>query len=540
MTRFSSDDAAAGTQRIAALASSWGWTHDSALSWPEPVPIGMSSSCFDVVRTVVGPSIAWGNTGEKYWISDSGKPGRRGYIAVRHDLDLPDLYLRSTDAGALTVTNLAARGLARGLAVFNAIPSAESDPEPGHGIKAFERRSVALAVPASAGFVAHGDKNRAAQGRELLTGESLELLSWVSRSFDVEVHGEWLVAHCNYGDVSTDDPQIWAWVLSVTSRLLDVLDQWGPEGLRADSWARYTSERIERPTSRDGVLSGGVLGSGVLGGGRRPSTRPAGGSGGGEPIDARPESPVAAMARARGLSYLAQVDHADLVQQNLAFEFGATDVASSAGEPRVQFGNGATTTFDDAVVSPRAKGYVALAHPSPTAAALPHLYLRSTVTEPRGARDYVALAGLGALGIASLVAGEDSTGRTTAKGPKKFERLKVPRTSDFRVLCETARRPDGQQLLTAPALELLGWLAETCDVELHHGWLIAWSNRSPVVTDQAAMWDWSFSVASALADLAIVWGAPANFAQDWACYTTERGKRPEMPSTGSRFWSRSP
>lgn len=88
----------------------------------------------------------------------------------------------------------------------------------------------------------------------LLTPEVLDLLSWLTQSFDVEVAPGWMVASSVYGDVTTPDDDVWTWVFSATSRVLDLVRALGAEDDISGRWPGYTSTRVERPRRLDGSL----------------------------------------------------------------------------------------------------------------------------------------------------------------------------------------------------------------------------------------------------------------------------------------------
>ncbi len=230
----------------------------------------------DVVETLGEPYVQFGNHGFKFSIGDDlTKPGRRGYIAVQHAQVVPHLYVEGPTVGALTVKNVAASAI-KVLGTF----SNDTGSPPGWTFGPFAANSEQIDLPEVTAFRAlcwtgHGErkkkprslkKREAAQdeqrekallaaGTTLLNPEAIGVLAWLCQSFDVELRDGWLVAYSAYGDVTTNDDEVWDWVLSAASRLVDLLQIWGIESPRADDFGWYTAKRAERPTSLDGSLN---------------------------------------------------------------------------------------------------------------------------------------------------------------------------------------------------------------------------------------------------------------------------------------------
>ena len=232
------------------------------------------------------PHVEIGNHGWRFWkADDDGSPSRRGYIAIRHGLDLPRMYLAARGPGAATV-------LAAASTVVNVAGS--FDPERSEPtitpVDGFRKRATRLELPESLGFTAYVEANRlmtsrakadlkaefghkaraeakrraklepeldaarAARAEGLVRGPAAPLLSELATSFDIEVEGDWIYAYSSFGELSTLDPEIWAWAFGSASRLIDVLEAWGLDasGTRNHPW--YTPESIERPRKIDGEL----------------------------------------------------------------------------------------------------------------------------------------------------------------------------------------------------------------------------------------------------------------------------------------------
>lgn len=211
--------------------------------------IGIEPPCKDVVEFTGDPQLQWGNSGWKNWIGDFN-PSRRGYVAVSHRLAAPHLYLDSTTFGALSPLNVAS-------SVIDVLGAFDGDNGGSVSSEAqFRSAGRKLSLPKGVGFSAVVEKARADEGEEMvLRSDVMPLLSWLAQSFDVELREGWLIASSAFGDVSTADAEIWDWVFSVTSRMIDLLRLWGAEETVGTSWPGYTSQRVERPKKLDGSLS---------------------------------------------------------------------------------------------------------------------------------------------------------------------------------------------------------------------------------------------------------------------------------------------
>lgn len=232
------------------------------------------------------PYLEIGNHGWRYWkADDDGSPSRRGYIAIRHGLGLPRMYLASLGSGAATV--LAAASTVVNVAGYFDLGSQEPTTTP---VDDFRRRATKLDLPPSIGFTtyveagysttnrakaelkakfgrkakaegkllaaheAELDVARAVTAAALVSGPAAPLLSGLAASFDIEVEGEWIYAYSTFGELSTLDPEIWAWAFGSASRLIDVLSVWGLNAIAVHDRAWYTPESIGRPRKVDGEL----------------------------------------------------------------------------------------------------------------------------------------------------------------------------------------------------------------------------------------------------------------------------------------------
>lgn len=268
----------------------------SYISWlaprerSEPLPsLVLDDASMTLISGHAPQRFEFGNHGWRFWKGEGdGSPSRRGYIAIRHGLALPHLYLDANGPGAATL--LAAASTVVNAAGFFDFERTSVDES---AVDAFRKRAVALDLPTSAGFTAYVDAGRpsertAAAGRKapfgrnspfgrksqaraadeaaaaraedlaaaeaLLTGPAGPLLAELADSFDVEVEENWVFAYSTFGELSTLEPEIWAWAFGSASRLVDVLEIWGLDATELRQQAWYTSDRIERPARVDGAL----------------------------------------------------------------------------------------------------------------------------------------------------------------------------------------------------------------------------------------------------------------------------------------------
>ncbi|WP_408898011.1 hypothetical protein ACJ5H2_02630 [Nocardioides sp. R1-1] len=225
--------------------------------------IGAQSVCKDVVATRGEPKVEFGNHGWRYWKgSDDLVPSRQGYIAVQHGRALPHVLVSFAGAvGAMTPLNLASAAItAVGQLNFEDVTDSDGSP-----FEKFRTKGTRVELPAGAEVTAHTEKGREGEAQELLSGETLAALADLARSFTVEVREGWLLAYSHYGDVSTRDPEVWAWVFSVASRMLDLAQLWREThpaaageyvaaGFDERAVPFYTDQRVERPSKLDGSL----------------------------------------------------------------------------------------------------------------------------------------------------------------------------------------------------------------------------------------------------------------------------------------------
>lgn len=237
-------------RKIRAAAGSFGLDHTPYRTWSSgDIPEGIDEHVLNLVETTPGdgvPDIMFGNAGIRFWYRE-GSPDRRGLIVLHHRADLPHMYLSSDAFGSLEPL----RAVAMGFALLKSFSEHSDAATPS----AFTASAQKLSVPKDSGFKAVCEPDRADHGQALLTGEAMPLLSWLARSFDLEVRGDCLIATNNYRDISTDDREVWEWAFSTASRLIDLVRLWGADPDFGACWELYTSEWIERPRKLDGALS---------------------------------------------------------------------------------------------------------------------------------------------------------------------------------------------------------------------------------------------------------------------------------------------
>lgn len=210
----------------------------------------------DVVCWPGPPYVELGNNGWRIGVGDGGRPSRRGYLAVRHDLGLPYAFVRTKNSGSVTPMHAVAIAWE---VLGDLAQAAEETTQGGRGWG----QGVEVDPESAKHFQLYSEKGQESEVRGLLSEASLSILRELTASFDVHVTESWLFAYGYHGDVSTSDPEVWAWVFSVASRMLDLVEVWGelvpsqPGGQVAGSHRDlpfYTSRRLERPEKLDGPL----------------------------------------------------------------------------------------------------------------------------------------------------------------------------------------------------------------------------------------------------------------------------------------------
>lgn len=195
------------------------------------------------------PRIEFGNHGFRFLLHENDlSPTRRGYIAIRHDLEAPHMFLRSHTPGAMTPLAVASP-------VVNFLGAFDFErSDPAHtSLDVFRERAAILDDLPDAPYRAYVEPGLEDQARTLLVGSAAPHLAELSESFDVENDGGWLFAYSYFGDVSTVDPESWAWAFAAASRMLDVLEAWGAD--YSSARLPWRTERVvRRPKHLDGAL----------------------------------------------------------------------------------------------------------------------------------------------------------------------------------------------------------------------------------------------------------------------------------------------
>lgn len=165
-----------------------------------------------------------------------------GWVGIRHGLDLPHVVL---DARA----NDARKPNRRGRTVTSLTEHGKGSKGVLHTART-PLSAVSLGGEADQAFQVWVEDARQQEAVELLSGPLLSVAEESARSFDVELVEGWTFLYGYCLQVSTKDPDRWAWLFSLASRWLDVLTPRMPAGERAAGPAPfYTRETRERPES---------------------------------------------------------------------------------------------------------------------------------------------------------------------------------------------------------------------------------------------------------------------------------------------------
>ncbi len=206
----------------------------------------LTSTRESVVSYPSVPQVEFGNYGWRYLPSDLNEhPNRRGYVAVQHGMDLPEVFTQDTSLRDRPSLLGMASKVIEIVDFFDPDSPVDSRDEGGAGPPYPYQR---LDLPPGHEFVAWAEKKRYDEASGLVTGYAFRLLAEIATSFDIEMQGGWLFVYSHHGELSTLDPDTWAWAFSVASRMLDIVDLWGADfgGDRSDV-PFYTTHRIERP-----------------------------------------------------------------------------------------------------------------------------------------------------------------------------------------------------------------------------------------------------------------------------------------------------
>lgn len=223
-----------------------------------------------------GVDIEFANSGMRFMPGDWSDPNRRGHIAIRHGRTMPTIFVAAKSwnkASPLALGTMALelasvvtfdggsdpsgsrrsqldsfRSGATRLEVHEASAGPRARKRDERKVAKEAARVAAAAQVERQGFATLVEKGAEDDVSALLDPAARSLLSELAVSFDVEVRDQWVIALSRFGDVSTPDPEVWAWVFSQASRLLDLVDLWTKGGVRPvghPAW--YTAQRVARP-----------------------------------------------------------------------------------------------------------------------------------------------------------------------------------------------------------------------------------------------------------------------------------------------------
>ena len=196
--------------------------------------------CNDFVSWAGPPYVEFANVSAG--TVEAGDAAGWGWVGIRHGLDLPHVVLdaRANDAGkpdrrGRVVTSLTehARGSKAALETVQAPLTA-----------------VSLGGGSDERFQAWVETAREKEAVDLLIGPLRSVAEESARTFDVELVEGWTFLYGYALNVSTTDPDRWAWLFSLASRWLDVIMPRMSTADRALEPAPfYTRETRQRPAS---------------------------------------------------------------------------------------------------------------------------------------------------------------------------------------------------------------------------------------------------------------------------------------------------
>lgn len=197
------------------------------LTWGEPVSVEFGN---------------WSSVGQELVLAF-------GYIAVRHDLGLPHLIV---DARVNDTTPPPGSWFYAKKSDFTSLSEnyRGSDSASPMGRLRNSTERLDLGTELDRYFQAYCDRGEEAAVRAFLTPDRIQMLCAASMEFDLEITDEWLYLYATGINISSKDADRWAWVFSVTSRLLDHVALWraaaGAEPL-AERPPFYTERTVLRP-----------------------------------------------------------------------------------------------------------------------------------------------------------------------------------------------------------------------------------------------------------------------------------------------------
>lgn len=216
-----------------------------------PGMIFRSAEREEVVRVSEMPEVEFGGCSS----SGQNMPYFFGYVAVRHDLDLPRLILdsRANDGTAPKGSGIYARSDSHSSLTANFRGSDSATPM--SRVRG-QVDPLDLGAAVDARMRVFAGKQRVDDARRFLTGTTLAYFLDVTQYFDVEVVDGWVFLYAYGTEMCGTSPEGWAWNFSVASRLLDQIDDWSRvapprQGVAASEPAPrpsfYTQEEIAPP-----------------------------------------------------------------------------------------------------------------------------------------------------------------------------------------------------------------------------------------------------------------------------------------------------
>lgn len=172
-----------------------------------------------------------------------------GYVAVRHDLALPHLII---DARANDAKPPPGSWFYASKSSYTSLSENYYGSEPASAMDRVRSKTerLDLGPEIDSYFQAYCDLGESAAARAFLTPERLQMLCAASMEFDIEITSEWIYLYALGITISSHDADRWAWVLSVTSRLVDHVRSWSAAAGKEPAIARppfYADRTVPRP-----------------------------------------------------------------------------------------------------------------------------------------------------------------------------------------------------------------------------------------------------------------------------------------------------